>query len=275
MREVLVAALLFSLVLLSSVSKSIAEQRPVLSLVIDDLGYSFQHGREAIELMGDHTYAVIPGTHYARKLARLANLHNKEVILHLPLQAINPAAASESNALHEAMDEDQLSKSLVEMLAELPVIKGVNNHMGSHLTQIDYFMRPIMEGIKAYNPNLYFLDSRTSPNSIAYTEAINTGLPSMRRDVFLDNDHTNLESIHFQYQIWLQKARDRGHAIAIGHPHPNTIRYLQEELPQADNNFRFLSVSKLINQRIAENQNSQPYQQNLSFKQSEIPSVID
>ncbi len=270
MRDFLLAVLL-----LGSASISAAEQRPVLSLVIDDLGYSFEYGRQAIELKGDHTYAVIPGTHYGKKLARLANLNNKEVILHLPLQATNPSAASESNALHEAMDEEQLARSLIDMLAEIPVIKGVNNHMGSYLTQIDYFMRPIMDGIRAYNPNLYFLDSRTSPNSIAYTEAVNSGLASIRRDVFLDNDHTNPESIHLQYQIWLEKARNHGHAIAIGHPHPNTIRYLRENLPLTDERFRFLSLSRLINQQIDKNPNQQLTDTNKSFKQSKVSMTIE
>jgi len=243
-----------------------AEQRPVLSLVIDDLGYSFRHGRSAIELDGDHTYAIIPGTSYGRKLAYLARQHKKEVILHLPLQASNPGAASEPNALNEAMDEDLLAKNLVDMLSEIPMIKGVNNHMGSHLTQIDYFMRPIMDVIKDYNPDFYFLDSRTSPNSIAYTEARNSGLSSIRRDVFLDNDHENPESIHLQFQIWLQKARDRGHAVAIGHPHPNTIKYLRENLSQENKQFRFLSVSKLLDVNRSEHQ----YQQNLSYQKDSL-----
>jgi len=248
---------LFLLILSMSSAPAIgAEQRPILSLVIDDLGYSFQYGREVIELDGDHTYAIIPGTSYAKKLALHAQRHNKEVILHLPLQASNPSAASEANALNEAMDEDQLADNLVSMLAEIPVIKGVNNHMGSHLTQIDYFMRPIMDIIKAYNPNFYFLDSRTSPNSIAHTEALNSGLSSIRRDVFLDNDYENPESIHLQYQIWLQKARDQGHAVAIGHPHPNTIAYLRENLAQGKTRFRFLSVSKLIQEKGEGNKSS-------------------
>ena len=245
-----------------------AEQRPILSLVIDDLGYSFQNGRKAIELEGDHTYAIIPGTGYAKKLARLAQQHEKEVILHLPLQATNPSAATEPNALNEAMDESQLTNNLVSMLAEISVIKGVNNHMGSHLTQIDYFMRPIMDVIKAYNPNFYFLDSRTSPNSIAHTEALNSGLSSIKRDVFLDNDHENLESIHLQYQVWLQKARDRGHAVAIGHPHPNTIQYLRENLTRENAEFRFLSVSKLIQKKRSGNKPSGIISADLTLGQS-------
>lgn len=253
--------------LINSASVSGADQRPLLSLVIDDLGYSFQYGKEAIELVGDHTYAIIPGTSYGQKLARLAQTQNKEVILHLPLQAINPNSASEPNALNETMDEEKLTQNLVDMLTEISVIKGVNNHMGSHLTQIDYFMRPIMDGIRAYNPDLYFLDSRTSPNSVAYTEAINSGLPSISRDVFLDNEYKNPESIHLQYQIWLQKAHDQGHAIAIGHPHPSTIEYLRENLPSTFDGFRFLSVSKLINEQLEEKGDAFFFSENLSYMQ--------
>jgi len=245
-----------------------AEQRPMLSLVIDDLGYSYQNGRKAIELEGDNTYAIIPGTSYAKKLARLAQQHDKEVILHLPLQASSPSAPAEPNALNEAMDEDQLTVNLVGMLAEMPVIKGVNNHMGSYLTQIDYFMRPIMDVIKAYNPGFYFLDSRTSPNSIAYTEALSSGLPSIRRDVFLDNDFENPESIHLQYQIWLQKARDRGYAVAIGHPHPNTLEFLRENLTRDNKQFEFLSVSKLIQKKGRDNKPSNLISADLTLVQS-------
>lgn len=247
-------------------------QQPVLSLVIDDLGYSFDQGRAAIELQGEHTYAVIPGTHYGKRLAKLAEKHNKEVILHLPLQATDPSAASEANALHQGMDEDLLARRLSEMLEEIPSIKGVNNHMGSLLTQIDYFMRPIMDGIRAHNPNLYFLDSRTSPNSIAYTEAVISGLESIRRDIFLDNDHTNIESIRFQYQLWLQKARDQGHAIAIGHPHPNTIRFLRKHLHKAQNDFRFSSVSRLLKHNAARSDQEHNRKAGSSLAQNEISS---
>ena len=118
--------------------------------------------------------------------------------------------------------------------------------MGSHLTKIEYFMRPIMDSIKLHNPNLYFLDSRTTPHSIAYLQAVNSGLESISRDVFLDNEHTNIESIQLQYRIWLKKARLRGSAVAIGHPHQNTVDFLRENLPMAAQEFRLMRVSKLI-----------------------------
>ena len=225
-----------------------ADQRPVLSLVIDDLGYSLEHGKAAIELEGDHTYAILPGAIYSRQLANLANGQNKEVILHLPMQSISSNVALEPNALNEAMDEDQLTSEVHSLLAKIPFIRGVNNHMGSHLTEFDFFMRPVMDSIRGYNPDLYFLDSRTSPRSVAYIAAQDAGLSSVSRDIFLDNE-ANPTSIRLQYNIWLTRAREQGSAIAIGHPYPDTIDTLSQHLSAASEEFRFMRISRLIQAR--------------------------
>jgi polysaccharide deacetylase 2 family uncharacterized protein YibQ len=225
-----------------------ADQRPVLSLVIDDLGYSMKNGRAVIDLDGDHTYAILPGAVYSQKLAHHANSQNKEVILHLPMQSIHSKAAHEANALNEAMDEDELTANVHSLLAQIPFIRGVNNHMGSHLTEFDFFMRPVMDSIRGYNSRLYFLDSRTSPRSVAYAQALDAGLNSITRDVFLDNE-PNPESIRLQYNIWLTRARERGSAIAIGHPYSHTIEVLRRHLPDADREFEFMRISRLIEER--------------------------
>jgi hypothetical protein len=225
-----------------------ADQRPVLSLVIDDLGYSLDNGMAAIDLNGDHTYAILPGAAYSQKLAQHAHRQNKEVILHLPMQSISSTAAHEPNALNEAMDEDQLTTSVHALLAKVPFIRGVNNHMGSHLTEFDFFMRPVMDSIRGYNPGLYFLDSRTSPRSVAHAQALDAGLSSISRDIFLDNE-PNPESIRLQFNIWLTQARERGSAIAIGHPYSNTIDVLRAQLPTTNGEFEFLPISKLIEER--------------------------
>ncbi len=238
------------LLLLALVSAgATADQRPRLSLVIDDLGYSLKHGMAAIDLDGDHTYAILPGAVYSRRLAEHAHEQNKEVILHLPMQSISSRAAHEPNALNEAMDEDQLTRRVHALLNEVPFIRGVNNHMGSHLTEFDFFMRPVMDSIHSFNPGLYFLDSRTSPRSVAHAQALDAGLSAVRRDIFLDNE-TNLESIRLQYNIWLTKAREQGSAIAIGHPYPNTLSVLRESLAETFKEFLFLPVSRLIEERM-------------------------
>jgi polysaccharide deacetylase 2 family uncharacterized protein YibQ len=105
-----------------------------------------------------------------------------------------------------------------------------------------------MDSIRGYNPGLYFLDSRTSPRSVAYIQAVDAGLRSITRDVFLDNE-ANAESIRLQYKIWLTRARERGSAIAIGHPYLSTIEVLNRQLPGASDEFRFMRVSKLIEER--------------------------
>jgi len=239
----------FCLILLALLATgAAADQRPVLSLVIDDLGYSLKNGMAAIDLDGDHTYAILPGAVYSRKLARHAHGQNKEVILHLPMQSISSRAAHEPNALNEAMNEDQLTANVHSLLAEIPFIRGVNNHMGSHLTEFDFFMRPVMDSIRGYNPQLYFLDSRTSPRSVAHAQALDAGLNAITRDIFLDNE-ANPESIRLQYNIWLTKARERGSAIAIGHPYPNTLAVLRESLGATNTDFRFLRISSLISER--------------------------
>ena len=236
------------ILLLAFAGASTADQRPVLSLVIDDLGYSLANGKAAIALAGDHTYAVLPGASYSEKLARHANQLNKEVILHLPMQSISSAAAHEPNALNEAMDEDELTHNVHSLLAKVPFIRGVNNHMGSHLTEFDFFMRPVMDSIRSYNPSFYFLDSRTSARSVAYVQAREAGLSSISRDVFLDNDQS-INAIQLQYNIWLERARERGSAIAIGHPYSNTIEVLQKNLVAAGEEFEFMRISELIQER--------------------------
>jgi polysaccharide deacetylase 2 family uncharacterized protein YibQ len=225
-----------------------ADQRPVLSLVIDDLGYSLENGKAAIGLDGDHTYAILPGAVYSQKLARYAHQLNKEVILHLPMQSIRSSAAHEPGALNEAMDEDELTGNVHSLLEQIPFIRGVNNHMGSHLTEFDFFMRPVMDSIRSYNPSFYFLDSRTSPRSVAYTQARDAGLSTISRDIFLDNDPSTT-AIELQYNIWLTRARARGSAIAIGHPYSHTLKVLQHSLPEAGENFTFMRISELIEAR--------------------------
>ncbi len=220
----------------------------MLSLVIDDLGYSLENGIAAIDLVGSHTYAILPGTSYGQKLARHAYKLNKEVILHLPMQSIGSASTREPHALDASMDEDQLTKKVHSLLTKIPFIRGVNNHMGSLLTEFNFFMRPVMDSISGYNPQLYFLDSRTTPRSVAYAQALDAGLNSITRDIFLDNE-LNLASIRLQYQIWLEKSRLHGSAIAIGHPHKETIQVLRENLPDTSRKFHFMPVSELISER--------------------------
>jgi polysaccharide deacetylase 2 family uncharacterized protein YibQ len=164
------------------------------------------------------------------------------------MQSIRSGAAHEPNALNEAMDEDELTGNVHSLLAQIPFIRGVNNHMGSHLTEFDFFMRPVMDSIRSYDPSFYFLDSRTSARSVAYAQARDAGLSSISRDIFLDNDRSTA-AIQLQYNIWLTRAREQGSAIAIGHPYSPTLEVLRDRLPEASDSFTFMRISELIEAR--------------------------
>ena len=224
---------------------TVRAERPSLSLVIDDLGYSFDQARQVLELPGEHTFAIIPDTTYSQKIARYAHENGHEVILHMPMQSTTDLIM-EASALHDNMTEQQITSGVNDMISEMPFIKGVNNHMGSKLTELDYVMRPVMETIKQHNKNFYFLDSRTTPLSKAYQQALQAGVPSLKRDIFLDYDPDNIESISFQFDLWLKKAKKNGHAIAIAHPYQSTIELLQQKLAEVGENFQFMTISQLI-----------------------------
>lgn len=225
---------------------SIAQaDKPVLSLVVDDLGYSFEQAKQVLELPGEHTFAIIPEITYSKKIAQYANSNGHEVILHMPMQS-SVDLIMEASALHDKMTEQEITDNVANMVKELPYIKGFNNHMGSKLTQLDYVMRPVMETIKNYNKNFYFLDSRTTPLSKAYQQALQAGIPSLKRDVFLDYNHTNPESIEFQYKRWLKKSTDKGYAVAIAHPYTSTIEILKQKLAEASEDYTFMTASQLL-----------------------------
>lgn len=230
---------------LSSNFTAATADKPILALVIDDLGYSFEQAKKVINLPGQHTYAIIPDTTYSKRIAVYAHQFGREIMLHMPMQSALDRKI-EASALHAGMNEDQITDSVVSMIEQVPHIRGINNHMGSRLTQMGYMMRPVMETIKKTNQSFYFLDSRTTALSKAYKQALQAGIPALKRDVFLDVNHVNAEAIAFQYQRWLKKARDKGHAIAIGHPHPATIAVLEQQLPQNFAEFDFKTLSQLI-----------------------------
>ena len=134
------------------------------------------------------------------------------------------AAAVAAGAAADAADE----QAVREALGQVPQARGLNNHMGSALTEQAEPMGWLMGELKAHQ--LFFVDSRTSGRSVAQRTAQRVGIASAGRDIFLDNQR-DLASINRQFNKLLQLARQRGQAIAIGHPYPETVHYLQQVLP--------------------------------------------
>jgi polysaccharide deacetylase 2 family uncharacterized protein YibQ len=219
-------------------------EQPVITIIIDDIGIQHDLSQRALQLPGSLTYAFLPHSQHGRELAEVAHLDNRDIILHLPMQPLGDRRVDEG-ALTPEQNQQQFLATLREDLQRIPYIRGVNNHMGSLLTQQTRPMQWLMQELAQYD-NLFFIDSRTSPNSVGYQQARRQGLSSLRRNVFLDND-IEITAINRQFMKLLDIARRQGSAIAIGHPYPATLTYLENMLPALPLlGIQLLSASELI-----------------------------
>ena len=205
-----------------------ANEDGLLSIVIDDLGYRLEAGEAAIRLPAPVTLAVIPGTPHAQTLMAAATERDKEIIIHMPMAASQQAPGDPYTLLLD-MSEHEMERTLSQAFAELASATGLNNHMGSALTADRSAMNTLMGELA--KRDMFFIDSRTTENSLAMDVAREHGIPAVARSVFLDNDRDDAK-IAEQLTIAADLARREGRALAIGHPFPETLRVLDELLPQ-------------------------------------------
>lgn len=218
-------------------------------LIIDDMGNSLPLGQRALQLPGKINFSFLPHTPNARELAEQAHKNGREVMLHLPMSNLNGAPTGPGK-LSPIMDQQQFSEVLESNLQSIPYARGVNNHMGSLLTQLQQPMQWLMSELKSQR--LYFIDSRTSPLTVAARTASAEQVPVLSRDVFLDNE-LDPEKIAAQVERWIQLSRSHGTAVAIAHPHPQTLAVLEQVLPTLQQRGVQLNyASEILNQRLAD-----------------------
>jgi len=218
---------------------------PRIAIIIDDLGYELAAGRRAIDLPGPVAFAVLPETPRGKVLAERARRLNKEVLLHLPLQAMSYDGPAEPGAIMLDMSRRQLAKAFASSIDSVPYAIGVNNHRGSLLTRHPGHMSWLMQEIRARG-GLFFVDSYTTHESVALDLARENGLPATRRDVFLDARRDPV-SIGEEFDRLKKLAHERGVALAIGHPYPETLGFLEQALPMlADDGFELIRLSHFI-----------------------------
>jgi len=220
-------------------------QPPVIAVIIDDMGNHETWGEAALELPGAVTYAFLPHTPYAASLAEKTHARGRQVMLHLPMDSADGNALG-PGALTLHMDESELQQTLTENLQAVPYVEGINNHMGSLLTRHPGAMAWVMEAISARQDQLFFIDSRTTRETVAQAVAQEYRIPSSRRNVFLDNDR-DPAAIRAQFSQLLDLARQEGSAVAIGHPYPETVTVLKALLPGLQGNgIRLVRASEMI-----------------------------
>ncbi|MHC8369762.1 divergent polysaccharide deacetylase family protein [Pseudomonas sp. MDT1-85] len=195
-----------------------------LSLIIDDLGQNLLQDRRVLALPGPVTAAIMPDTPHATEFARQAHRAGKIVILHMPM-----APATGPFAWHPELPIEELEKRLNAALKAVPYAAGINNHMGSRMTAQQPAMAWLMADLQRRHK--FFVDSRTSAQTVAAAEAQKIGLASVSRDVFLDDEPTEA-AIFTQLHTAISLARKQGSAVMIGHPYPQTLAVLERELPK-------------------------------------------
>ncbi len=224
----------------------------VISIIIDDLGNQLAAGQRAIELPGAITCAFLPHLPYSPRLAELANGQHKEVMLHLPMQADSSKTLG-PGGLTEEMSEQQFKNEMRKSINAIPHVRGFNNHMGSLLTQKTQQMKWTMQAAM-FRDDLYFVDSRTTPDTVALQEAQKRGIRGAKRDIFLDYEKDDENIVRQQLEALITRAKKKGTALAIGHPYKDTMKVLEAWLPTLKKQgIKLVPVSDLISIRKARN----------------------
>ncbi len=145
-------------------------------------------------------------------------------------------------AVEVGQSDDEIVRRTEAALAVVGGAQGLNNHMGSRATTDARVMAAMMRVLATRQ--LYFLDSRTTPDTVAEDVARAAGVPTLRRDIFLDvvDDPA---SVRQALRRAVSRARSHGSAIAIGHVHPVTLAVLEAELPAALDGVRLVKPSRL------------------------------
>ncbi len=216
-----------------------------LAIVIDDFGYRPHQENQVIALPTQVSVAVLPNAPHAREMALKAHQAGHEVLIHLPMAPISKQPL-EKDTLRPDMSSAEIERIIRSAVQKVPGAVGMNNHMGSAMTSSLFGMQKVMQTLENYNL-LYFLDSVTIGSTQATRAAAGTGIKVIRRNIFLDDKQDEAEVRH-QFDRAITFARRHGHAIAIGHPHPVTVRVLQQQLYRLPPDIQLVRPSDLLNE---------------------------
>ena len=205
-------------------------ERPVIAVVIDDVGLDKRRARRVIALPGPLTLSLLTYATELPALAAAARAEGHELLVHLPMEPVSGHADPGPNALMISHDVRELLRRIDWSLARFDGFVGVSNHMGSRFTQDAPAMAVVLAELQ--RRGLMFLDSRTSGQTIGAAIARTIELPGAERDVFLDPDGQQSD-VAGQLDQLERVAWQQGFAVGIGHPHDVTLAALADWLPQA------------------------------------------
>jgi polysaccharide deacetylase 2 family uncharacterized protein YibQ len=201
-----------------------------LAIIIDDLG-SDRAAAEAVFALGyPLTISVLPNHEHSPEIAREAQRRGFQVMLHLPMQSV-ANETPEAQELRPGMPAPEVATLVDQFLLNVPDAAGVNNHQGSQATADTALMDELMPVLRDHR--LFYVDSRTTAATVAYDTAQDFGVRSAFRNVPFLDDVAEVAAVRKQLELALRGAREKGEAVAIGHPHAATLQALREVLPKA------------------------------------------
>lgn len=202
-------------------------KEPLIAIVIDDMGVSYRRTANISSLEYPLTSSFLTYVNNLDKQIAAAQKSGHEIMAHLPMEPQASLNVS-PDVLTVKMDSEQVTHGLREMLDKFDGIKGVNNHMGSKFTEDEERMNVVMKELSARN--LFFLDSKTTSKSVGEKTASQNNVKYVSRNVFLDN-RDKFDYVMRQLRQVEKIARQKGYAIAIGHPKAQTYNALKVWLP--------------------------------------------
>ncbi len=217
----------------------------VIVLVIDDFGYRNDNISDRfLNLSIPITCAIIPGHIASKKFAKKAVSYGKEVIIHMPMESENYSPGEDEYKLLTSMTSELLENKLIQAFESLPEAIGMNNHQGSKATSDSKTMTVLASVLK--DRGKYFIDSRTSSLTIGEKTMISFGVPTARRNIFLDNNN-DLDKIEEQMNKLANSAKKNGVAVGLGHARKNTLSVIEKVVPDLlDKGFVFQFASQVV-----------------------------
>ncbi len=223
------------------------EGKGMIAIIIDDMGISLRS--KLVEILpAPLTLSYLPYAKNLQERTARAVQNGHEIMVHMPMEPMSEYMDTGPKVLSSSQNDAEFGETLDWGLSQFDGFIGINNHMGSKLTQDKEAMRRVMDYLKEKDKNLFFVDSKTISSSIAADIARKAGIPYAERDIFLDHEQTP-EFIAKALKQLEEIAGSRGYAIAIGHPHKETIAALKAWIPTLkDKGLTLVPISKLIKQ---------------------------
>ena len=216
-----------------------------IGIIIDDFGYRNDEVSDGfLNLDVPLTYAVIPGHEYSKSFGEKAVGRGFEVIVHMPFENLANKGGEESFVLSTSMDSETIQERVQAALDQIPSAIGMNNHQGSKASADQHVMSNVARVLK--KRNLFFVDSRTTAETVAESTMEVYKVPTTRRNIFLDNEDDE-GKIHAQLIKLVEKSEEWGSAVGIGHVKPKTLKILKKYIPELQKKgYKFEFVSKML-----------------------------